>query len=164
MDRPARSPELEASPAPEPRVPLPRWVTAVLTLAAIGMVPWTLWLTFSLPTRHVSEHYDVAWVGFDVALAAAFASTSWAAVRGSRWLVPLAAATGTMLLCDAWFDIVTSSGRGERLEAVLEALFAELPLAAVCVFIVVDAERFRQATVLRYATVIDRLWGRPGDR
>jgi hypothetical protein len=147
------------SPVPEP-VPLPRWVTPLLTLAAAGLLPWTLWLTFSLPSRHVSQHYDVAWVGFDVGLAAVFAATTWAAFRGSRWIVPLAAATGAMLLCDAWFDIVTSGGGSERLEAVLEAAFAELPLAAVCVFVVVDTERFLGATTVRYAEVLRRLRAR----
>src|SRR3954453_22356467 len=108
------------SPVPEP-VPLPRWGTPLLTLVAAALLPWTLWLTFSLPSRHVSQHYDVAWVGFDIALAAAFAATTWAAFRRSPWIVPLAAATGAMLLCDAWFDIVTSGGGMERVEAVLEA-------------------------------------------
>jgi hypothetical protein len=46
-----------------------------------------------------------------------------------------------MLLCDAWFDVVTSGGGGERVEALLEAVFAELPLAALCGVIVYDAER-----------------------
>ena len=120
---------------------VPRWVTISLSLTAIGLVPWTLWLTFSLPSRHVTDHYDLAWVGFDVGLAAAFGATAWAAYRASNWLVPFAAVTGTMLLCDAWFDVVTSGGGGERLEAVLEAIFAELPLAALCGVIVYDAER-----------------------
>jgi hypothetical protein len=119
----------------------------VLALGAIGLVPWTLWLTFSLPSRHVTEDYDLAWVGFDIVLAAAFAATAWATLRVSQWLVPLAAVTGTMLVCDAWFDVVTSSG-GDRLQAVLEAIFAELPLAALCAYIVIDVERFR-ATVSR---------------
>jgi hypothetical protein len=138
-----------------PRVPLPRWVTPLLTLAAAGLPPWTLWLTFSLPSRHVSQHYDVAWVGFDVALFVAFAGTAWSAVRSSEWLVPFAAATCAMLICDAWFDIVTS-GPGELGEAVAEAVLAELPLAAVCAFIVIDAERFMQATVVRYSEALRR--------
>ena len=33
-----------------------------------------------------------------------------------------------------------------RLEAILEAVFAELPLAVVCAFIVYDVERFRRTT------------------
>lgn len=155
------APESLDTALPDPaRVPLPRWVTPVLTVAAVGLLPWTLWLTFVLPSRQVIQHYDVAWVGFDVALLAAFSATSWCAVRGSEWLVPFAAATGTMLVCDAWFDIVTSSGGTERFEAVLEALFVELPLAAACGFIVYDAEKFRQATVVRYAATLRRIRGR----
>lgn len=129
--------------------PIPRWVAGIMGLVAIFLVPWTLYLTFTLPSRHVTEHYDLAWVGFDVGLAAAFAATAWAAYRGLPWLLPLAAVTGTMLLCDAWFDIVTSQGSSEVTEATLEALFGELPLAALCGYIVVDVERFL-ATVDRF--------------
>jgi len=129
--------------------PIPRWVPGLMGLVAIFLVPWTLYLTFTLPSRHLTEHYDLAWVGFDVGLATAFAATAWAAYRRLRWLVPLAAVTGTMLLCDAWFDVVTSQGGGEVVEAALEAAFGELPLAALCAYIVVDVERF-VATVDRF--------------
>jgi hypothetical protein len=113
------------------------------------LVPWTLWLTFSLPSRHLTERYDLAWVGFDIALAAAFAATAWTAVRRSRWLAAFAAVTGTMLVCDAWFDVVTSQEGTEMVEAVLEAVFGELPLAALCGWIVLDVDRF-QRTVERF--------------
>lgn len=132
------------------RIPLPRWVVLLLGLVAVFLVPWTLYLTFTLPSRHVAFHYDIGWVGFDIALAVSFAATAWAAFRGSQWLVPLAAVTGTMLLCDAWFDIVTSRAGSEMWEAVAEALLAELPLAALCAFIVYDAESFLAATVTRF--------------
>ena len=132
------------------RILLPRWVTAVLALVTVLLVPWILYLTFTLPSRHVTFHYDLAWVGFDVGLTAAFAATAWATLRGSQWLVPLAAATGTMLLCDAWFDVITSQTGSELWEAVAEALVAELPLAAMCAFIVYDAESFLAATVTRF--------------
>ncbi|HEY2073329.1 MAG TPA: hypothetical protein VGG88_07130 [Gaiellaceae bacterium] len=128
---------------------VPRWVAPLMGLVAVFLVPWTLWLTFSLPSRHVSDHYDLAWVGFDIALAAAFAAMAWATVRSSTWLVPLAAVVGTMLVCDAWFDIVTSHGVGELAEASLEAVFGELPLAAICAWIVIDVERF-QSTLERF--------------
>jgi hypothetical protein len=129
--------------APEPSgIRLPRWVQIILSLTAAGLLPWTLWLTFTLPSRHVTEHYDVAWVVFDCALFCAFAATAWCAVKGSQWLVPFAAVTGTMLVCDAWFDVVTSIGSGDAIKAILEAVLAELPLAAVCALIVYDAERF----------------------
>lgn len=122
--------------------PLPRWVAPLLALSALFLVPWTLWLTFTLPSRHVTDHYDLAWVGFDVVLAAAFGATAWAGLHNVRWLMPFAAVTGTMLVCDAWFDVVTSSSGGEIAEAALEAVFGELPLAALCFYIVLDVERF----------------------
>ena len=120
----------------------------LLAIVAIALIPWTLWLTFTLPSRHVADDYDLAWVGFDVALAGVIGATAWTIVRGSKWLVPLAAVAGTMLVCDAWFDITTSSGATERTQAILEAIFAELPLAAICGWIVSDVERF-SATVDR---------------
>jgi hypothetical protein len=132
------------------RIPLPRWVTVLLAVVAIALVPWILYLTFTLPSRHFTAHYDVAWVGFDIALTAAFAATAWAALRGSHWLGAFAAVTGTMLVCDAWFDIVTSQAGGEMFEAIAEAVLAELPLAALCAFIVYDAETFLAATVTRF--------------
>ena len=122
----------------------------VLGGVAVLLVPWILYLTFTLPSRHVTFHYDLAWVGFDVALTVAFAATAWAVLRGSPRLVPIAAVTGTMLCCDAWFDVVTSHYGTELLEAIAEAALAELPLAAFCAFIVIDSERFLAATVTRF--------------
>ncbi len=152
---------MQSAPPPESdTVPLPRWVAPVLMVTAAGLLPWTLWLTYSLPSRQVTPHYDLAWVGFDVALLTAFAATAWCAVRSSQWLVPAAAATGTMLLCDAWFDVITSGAPGDRMEAVIQALIGELPLSAICWYIVYDAERFRQATIVRYSGSVRRKRGR----
>jgi hypothetical protein len=64
--------------------------------------------------------------------------------------VALAAATGTMLVCDAWFDVTTSRPGDELLQAIGSAGLAELPLAALCVYIVYDAEKFLAATVTRF--------------
>jgi hypothetical protein len=145
--RDLEEPLVADEPEAEIRIPLPRWMTILLGLVAIGLVPWILYLTFTLPSRHVTFHYDTAWIGFDVGLLASFTATAWATFRGSQWLVPLAAATGTMLLCDAWFDIVTSQSGGDMWEAVAEAALAELPLAVLCGFIVYDAKAFLAATV-----------------
>ena len=131
------------------RIPLPRWIVVVLGGVAVLLVPWILYLTFTLPSRHVTHHYYLAWVGFDIGLTVAFAGTAWAVLRGSHSLVPFAAITGTMLCCDAWFDIVTSPGGTDLVEAVAAAGLAELPLAAFCGYIVIDSERFLAATVTR---------------
>ena len=133
-------------------MPLPRWVVPLLALTAAGLLPWTLWLTYSLPSRHVTQHYDLAWVGFDIALLVGVRRRPrWCAVRSSQWLVPAAAATGTMLLCDAWFDVVTSRRRASASRPCSRPALAELPLAAICWFIVFDVERFRQETIVRYS-------------
>jgi hypothetical protein len=55
-----------------------------------------------------------------------------------------------MLCCDAWFDVVTSQSGAEMWEAIAEAALAELPFAAICGFIVYDAETFLAATVNRF--------------
>ncbi|HEY4347156.1 MAG TPA: hypothetical protein VGM80_06160 [Gaiellaceae bacterium] len=143
---------------------LPRWLVGTLGLIAVLLIPWTLWLTFSLPTRHITRHYDIAWVGFDIGLAAAFAATAVAALRASPWLQALAALTGTMLICDAWFDTVTATSSDEQMRAILEAVGAEIPLAALCCWIVVDTQRFHDAAARWDMAAVDREPGRGDER
>ena len=75
-----------------------------------------------------------------------FRTTSWttafAAWRRSPWVGALAAATGTLLVTDAWFDIVLESQANEIRDAVLLAVIAELPIAALCFWIAYRTERF----------------------
>jgi hypothetical protein len=40
----------------------------------------------------------------------------------------------TLLVCDAWFDVLTSSGR-DRLVSLSLALVVELPLAGFCLWL-----------------------------
>jgi len=113
-----------------------------LIALAVVLVPWTLWLTWSLPVEHLARHWRAAWVGYDVALALLLLATGVAGVRRSPRIVVAAAAAGTLLLADAWFDVVTATHGRELAESVLEAIFAEIPLALVCFWIAYDAERF----------------------
>ena len=115
---------------------------AALALAAVAvfLIPWTVYLTSRLPSHHRTPHWGIAWAGFDIALAASSALTAYALARRPG-LVPIAATiTGTLLVCDAWFDVLTSD-HGEVIEAALEAGFAELPLAALCFWLAADSER-----------------------
>ena len=43
-----------------------------------------------------------------------------------------AAITGTLLVCDAWFDVLTSRATSDIVQGVLLAALVELPLAALC--------------------------------
>src|SRR3954464_14518417 len=104
----------------EPRSRAPYWVVALLAGVAVALVPWTVLLNERLPSRHLASHWDLAWTGFDVALAAVILATAVTAVGGSaEWLGRLAAACGTMLVCDAWFDVLTSTTRTEVVVAVV---------------------------------------------
>jgi hypothetical protein len=118
-----------------------RFLVLLLGAVAIGLLPWTAYLTASLPGQHVAHHWDLAWAGLDVFEAVALAATM-AALLLRRPLLPLlAAVAGTALLCDAWFDLVTASPGDDLRWSLVRALAAELPLAALCLWIAVDSER-----------------------
>jgi hypothetical protein len=110
----------------------------VLLLAGVAvlLIPWTAWLAVRLPSRHISPHWDVAWVGFDIALTVAIASTGFALWRCSPLTPFVATAAGTLLLVDAWFDLVNSRPGGELDWAITGAVVAELPIAALCFWLV----------------------------
>ena len=111
-----------------------RWTGPLFALFSLILLPWTIYLTGSLPARQVSANYDAAWAGFDVMLMLALGSTAFFALRRSRYLAPAASATAALLLVDAWFDVLTSPA-GQRLESIGLAAFVELPLAAVCIWL-----------------------------
>jgi len=119
-----------------------RWALPVVAVVAVGLLPWTVWLTVTLPSRHVSEHWDAAWVGFDTAEFLALALTAFGIWRAATWLQTAAAAAGTLLVADAWFDVLFAQGDGKFWIAVGEAVAAELPLALLCFWVAIDAARF----------------------
>src|SRR5262249_10142913 len=113
----------------------------VFVVAGIALVPWAVYLVVTLPGRHVqTRYYDVAWGGFDVALALVLVLTGVGLLVGAGWVQAAAIAAATMLVCDAWFDVLTSTEGDERLVAILFAVLIELPVAVVCVLIARDAE------------------------
>src|SRR5262249_46217272 len=121
---------------------LRRWIVIVFGVGGVLLLPWTVWLSTSLQPHHVTEHWDLAWSGFDTGLALLFLARAYAAYRRSRWPPPLVATTGTLLVVDAWFDIVLESHYDERRNAILLALLVELPAAAFCYWVAYRSERF----------------------
>jgi hypothetical protein len=121
---------------------LREWVVVVYAGIGLALLPWALYLSKSLSPHHTTGHWDLAWSGFDTGMALLFLTTAVAAHRRSAWVGALAAATGTLLITDAWFDIVLESHSDERRNAILLALFAELPAAAFCFWIAYRTERF----------------------
>jgi hypothetical protein len=104
----------------------------VMVISVVMMVPWIAYIGLTLPHRYVAHNWDLTWVGFDLLLLVLLAST---AVLGylRRQLVMLTAfATGVLLLCDAWFDVMTSDDV-DRTWSSVTALVVEIPLAVLLI-------------------------------
>lgn len=111
-----------------------RWAGPAFALFSLILLPWIAYIAKTLPARQLSPNYDVAWAGFDVLELAALASTAYFSLRRSRYLSTAAASSATLLVVDAWFDVMTTAS-GSRWESVLLAVVVELPLAAVCLWL-----------------------------
>ena len=116
----------------EARGPLTPWRLAILVLAfaALLLPAWALYLAVVLPREHEAPNWDVVWVGLDLGLASLAAGALLALHRRSRWTPVLGGALAAALVCDAWFDVMTSTG-DDRLFAIGLAIFVELPIAAI---------------------------------
>lgn len=133
---------LGAMPA-KPALPLPRWLGPLAVCCLIAMLPWIVYLGMTLPRRARADHYDLAWIGFDCGMWIVLAALAVAALRRHPATGPVAAVAATMLVVDAWFDVVTTDDDTEFVLALVLAVTAELPLAIICAWVAVNAERIR---------------------
>jgi hypothetical protein len=111
---------------------IPPWIAVALVVCAIVLIPWTGLLFATLPRHYVADHWAIAWGGFDIGLGIAAAGTAVMVFRRSPYAEVTATITGTLLVCDAWFDVLTSRGASDIARAAALALLVELPLAALC--------------------------------
>lgn len=118
-----------------------RVIAPFFGLAGLVLIPWTVFLTLSLPSHHETGDWQAVWGGFDVAEALALIGVAVMALRRSPWLEVIAAVAGTLLCTDAWFDITLEWGGKHLISAIVLAAVAELPLAAICFWVAKDAER-----------------------
>lgn len=137
-----------------PRKAVARWIVPVYAVFAVALVPWVAYLAWTLPARSVSQHYRLAWVGFDVMLCLALARTAWLAWRRSPFVVNVASATAALLVVDAWFDVTTSPGGDDLMVSAALALLVELPLAVMSLVLAGRA----QLEIARTGAVPRRRW------
>jgi hypothetical protein len=114
---------------------VPPWIAPAFGLCVLVLIPWTGYLFASLPPDYKANRWSIAWGGFDLGLAVALATTATLIARRSPFAEVTAAVTGTLLVCDAWFDVLTSRGASAVAQAIVEAVLVELPLAVVCFWI-----------------------------
>ncbi|HMF82141.1 MAG TPA: hypothetical protein VKI01_02605 [Acidimicrobiia bacterium] len=106
-------------------------ILTIATVGAIVLVPWIAFLSVTLPQRHASSGWRFAWVGFDVALVTALATTAWYTLKRRQAVLMVLLISGVLLVCDAWFDVVLSWGTSDAVASILTAAFIELPLAVL---------------------------------
>lgn len=141
----------EPTPEPESSVladdsRMVRWAGPAFVLLSLALIPWTIYLGYSLPSRQLSPHYNVAWAGFDVLELIALGATGYFSLRRSRFLAITAAAAATLMVVDAWFDIMTSP-REHVAQAIVLAVVVELPLAGVCVWLSYHTQHLAERTI-----------------
>lgn len=113
---------------------LPRWVLTFFIGGAVILIPWIV-LMFTVPQiANVSRRWELVWGGFDCFLVLGFAVTAFRLITRSPRGAVTAAMTGTMLLVDAWFDVLTTH-RGGQVISILMAVFAEIPCALICFYV-----------------------------
>ena len=129
----------------DPRAGRRRAVALVVIIGCcLALAAWTGVLAVTLPGFYRAGGWRGAWVGFDIALLAAFAATGWAAWRRRQVLIICLVVLATLLCCDAWFDVVLDAHTSGFWLSLLTALPAELPLAAMAML---GARRLLRQTI-----------------
>jgi hypothetical protein len=101
----------------------------VSVFACAVLVGWIIVLGLTLHRSFHTQHWKGAWIGFDVILLLTFAATGWAFWRGRQIVIACLIVTGTLLCCDAWFDVLLDAGTPDVWLSVASAVIVELPLA-----------------------------------
>jgi hypothetical protein len=170
----------EEDPLDDPGHRKGRRLFIVVTVGScVWMIPWIVYLAFTLPGNYTAGQWSATWTGFDIALLAALAGTALAILRKRQVAIVGMLITSTLLACDAWFDVMLSWGADEFPLSVVTALGGELPLAGLCFY---AARRLIRLTVhaawihsgltgaeppltrLRLFTLVEPRQGRPSGR
>ncbi|MGN6794641.1 MAG: hypothetical protein ACTHJW_19830 [Streptosporangiaceae bacterium] len=125
-------------------------VLVVIVAACIVLAAWIGVLAVTLPKFYHTGSWRGAWVGFDVALLGAFAVTGWTAWRRRQLLVICLIVLATLLLCDAWFDVVLDVSTPGFVSSLLSALLVELPLALLAIAMARRLLRLTMGQIMRY--------------
>jgi hypothetical protein len=103
----------------------------LMAACCIGLALWIAFLLLTLPARYTSSDWRAVWVGLDIAELIGFAATAWAAWTQRQIVIFFMIMTGTLLVCDAWFDVTLNYGSSGFTGSLLSAVLAEFPLAFI---------------------------------
>jgi hypothetical protein len=126
---------------------------------SIAMIPWLVYLGFKLPNHYDAQHWTATWVGFDILLVTFMMATAVLGYLRRQVLVFAAFTAGVLLICDAWFDVMTARPDDFWL-SVVTAVGVEVPLG---IFMIFGAQRIVRLTMMRLWMLNPgmRLWHLP---
>lgn len=134
-------PSADAIPVPPHRFASRRWIVRFLALCCLALVPWTIGLAVTLPRSYLVGDWPLAWTGFDLILLGCLSTTAWALWKQRQVAVPASLITSALLLCDAWFDIITAHTGRCLMVSVATAVFGEIPIAILLGLISIRLQR-----------------------
>jgi hypothetical protein len=133
-----------------------RRISVAITLgSAVFLVPWTMWLAWTLPLTEKTRAWSFAWVGFDVLMALVMFATAWLGFKRRQLALIGLIVSSTMLFLDAWFDVTFSWDTPGQWGSVLSASLLEVPLGILLMGSAIMIMR-------RSATLMAELRGRFG--
>jgi hypothetical protein len=121
-----------------------RFGLLLVTGCCIALAGWIAILILTLPRHYTSTDWRTVWVGLDLAELTGFAATGWAAWHQRQIVTFFMIFSGTLLVCDAWFDVALSYGSTGFTTSIVSALLVELPLAFL---MFASALRLMRATI-----------------
>jgi hypothetical protein len=126
---------------------------------SIAMIPWLVYLGFTLPNSYVAQHWTATWVGFDLLLVTFMLATAVFGYLRRQVLLFAAFTAGVLLICDAWFDLMTA-GPNDIWLSLVTAVGVEVPLG---IFMITGAQRIMRLTMMRLWMLNPgmRLWHLP---
>ncbi|MFZ0716649.1 hypothetical protein [Mycobacterium sp.] len=98
----------------------------------IALIPWMIYLAFSLPGNYVAHNWPATWIGFDCVLVTSMIATAVLGWLRREVVILPGFTTGVLLICDAWFDIMTA-GPGQVWTSVSTAALINIPLAVIMI-------------------------------
>ena len=129
----------------------PNRVLAIGTLIlAAALVPWIIFLGFTLPPHYTARNWQLLWIGYDAAEVTVLILVAWTAWFRRQFLGTVSLVAAVLLFCDAWFDVVTSWGHHDQWVSLATAIGAEMPLGLFFLWL------YRQL-ILRSLTAFHRI-------
>lgn len=132
---------MSSSPNYRGKIEVPSWFPWVYGTSIAWLIPWIVYLAYTLPPKQTMANWCPAWVGFDMIMILVVIAIIYLALKKSPWLSFPLIALAAILFVDAWFDVITANGNQEITNALLMAFLGEIPWALFSIWCAVRVQR-----------------------